>query len=218
MKVVVYVEGPSDVFALKALLKPLLEAKRRDGVAIRFAHAGKGDAKAYLLTRVPDLAAGLLATDPETTIVVLPDLYPPGKADFKDGTPDELAEGVKGKLKASLKVKGGADAEAVLSRFQVFCFKHDLEVLLLATPERLGHRLGVKSLKPTWKRPVEDQNHAKPPKYVVAELFSKHHKKYDPQIDAPLILGDADYRRVADNCPQCFKPFVEFLESCGAAA
>ncbi|MFH1060006.1 MAG: DUF4276 family protein [Pseudomonadota bacterium] len=218
MKVVVYVEGPSDVFAMKTLLKPLLEAKRHEGVRIEFAHAGKGDAKAYLLTRVPALAATKLPGEPETTIVVLPDLYPPGKADFKDDSPAELAEGVKGKLKAALARKGGAAAGDVLARFQVFCFKHDLEALLLAVPDRLGNRLGLSSLRPSWRRPVEDQNHAKPPKYVVAELFSKHRKKYDPQIDAPRILDGADYRQVAQSCDQCFKPFVDFLESCGAVA
>ncbi len=32
-------------------------------------------------------------------------------------------------------------------------------------------------------------------------------------IDAPLILGAARYSEIADACPQCFKPFVDYLES-----
>ena len=34
MKVIVYVEGPSDKLAMEALLRPLLERKRGNGVSI----------------------------------------------------------------------------------------------------------------------------------------------------------------------------------------
>ncbi|MBI4798232.1 MAG: DUF4276 family protein [Desulfarculus sp.] len=218
MRVVVYLEGPSDVYAMKALLKPLVEEKRRQGVGIEFTQAGKGDAKAYLLTRVPVLAAVELAKRPDTAILVIPDLYPMGKASFKDGTPEELEQGLRGNLKAALKANGQAYSPDLDQRFKVFCFKHDLEALLLAAPQRLANRLGLKSLKPAWKLPVEDQNHEHPPKQVVQALFRKHGKNYDQKVDAPLILAGADYRAIAQACPQCFQPLVEFLESRGAPA
>jgi hypothetical protein len=32
-------------------------------------------------------------------------------------------------------------------------------------------------------------------------------------LDAPLVLGSSHYAEVGKACPQCFQPFVEFLES-----
>jgi hypothetical protein len=75
----------------------------------------------------------------------------------------------------------------------------------------LLNRLGVKSLNVTWRVPVEDQNHERPPKRIVEELFAKHAIRYQGTVDAPLILGASKYQEVADRCLQCFKPFVQFL-------
>jgi hypothetical protein len=65
----------------------------------------------------------------------------------------------------------------------------------------------------TWHKPVEDQNNSKPPKQVVEDLFRNHGRSYVETVDAPLILGLADYEEIVDACPQCFRPFVEFLEA-----
>lgn len=99
----------------------------------------------------------------------------------------------------------------------MFCLKHDLEVLVLAAKEELLARLGTARPKIEWKEPVEDQNHGRPPKEVVKELFSAHGKSYEQTIDAPLILQKADYRILAERCPQCFKPFIEFLSNLAPA-
>ena len=45
MKVIVYVEGPSDKLAMEALLKPLMDEKQDRGVGITFAEASGGDKK-----------------------------------------------------------------------------------------------------------------------------------------------------------------------------
>ena len=46
MRVIVYVEGPSDKAAMNALLEPLLEQKRQEGISIEFFETPAGDRKA----------------------------------------------------------------------------------------------------------------------------------------------------------------------------
>jgi hypothetical protein len=81
----------------------------------------------------------------------------------------------------------------------------------LAAREELEKRLGVKNLSPVWKIPVEDQNHDNPPKRIVETVFRQYGKHYHETVDAPMILAAASYVQIADRCPQCFKPFVDFL-------
>lgn len=47
MKVMIYVEGPSDRFALEALLSPLVERKNSESVNILFLPAVSGDRKEF---------------------------------------------------------------------------------------------------------------------------------------------------------------------------
>lgn len=210
MRVLVYVEGPSDKAAMLALLAPLLEQKRKEGIAIDFFESPTGDKKASVLTKVPRKAANIILNDPQATVVAMPDLYPKDKV-FPHETVDELVTGILKNFDNALQSKGrGADAR-LKERFKVFCFKHDLESLILAAEEGLKGRLGVRALDATWRVPVEDQNHERPPKRVVEEIFRKHGKRYQDTVDAPLVLSTSHYRDIADRCPQCFKPFVQFL-------
>jgi hypothetical protein len=87
------------------------------------------------------------------------------------------------------------------------------KALILAAESELASRLGKVALKSSWIKPVEDQNHNTPPKRIVEQLFNEHGDKYVDTIDAPLILGAARYSEIAEACPQCFKPFVDYLES-----
>jgi hypothetical protein len=65
-----------------------------------------------------------------------------------------------------------------------------------------------------WKLPVEDQNHEQPPSQIIDSLYREFVKAaYEKTIDAPLILSNANYKDIAERCPQQFKPFVEFLEN-----
>ena len=50
-----------------------------------------------------------------------------------------------------------------------------------------------------------------PSKRVVERLFAERRQRYQDTLDAPLILGRCDYLEIADRCPQCFGPFVQFL-------
>jgi len=211
MRVVVYVEGLSDKYALESLLRPLLVTKRSKGVAIDFFEAPQGDKKQSVMEKVPIRAVNILLNDPQAVVVALPDLYPMNKA-FPHASFQELAEVIRRNFAHALKLKGVTDTR-VAERFHVFCLKHDLEALVLAAEEALGRHLGVSHLVRNWVLPVEDQNHTNPPKVVVKELFRKHGRRYIEKSDAPSILSSAAYKDVAARCPQCFAPFVEFMES-----
>lgn len=210
MRVCVYVEGPSDKTAMEALLRPLIEQQRQAGIAIDFFETPAGDRKTSVLTKVPQKAVSILANDPGTLVVALPDLYPSNKA-FPHQTAAELTAGIQRNFEAALQARGLAGDVRIQERLKVFCFKHDLETLLLAAQHELANRLGVKSIAVTWRVPVEDQNQENPPKRIVESLFAERGKRYRDTVDAPIILGACQYQDIADRCPQCFRPFVEFL-------
>lgn len=92
MRVLVYVEGPSDKLGLEALLAPLIEQKRQQGIGIEFFPSPKGDKKVSLLRKVPRKAANILLGDPAAVVVAMPDLYPKNKG-FKHETAGELIGG-----------------------------------------------------------------------------------------------------------------------------
>jgi hypothetical protein len=208
----VYVEGPSDKAAMGALLAPLLGQKRKEGIAIDFFESPPGDKKASVLTKVPRRAANILLNDSRAIVVAMPDLYPKNKV-FRHETVNELVIGISKNFDDAVRTKGKKVDAQLKERFKVFCFKHDLEALILAAKEALKDRLGVNFLNATWRIPVEDQNHQRPPKQIVEELFAKHGRRYQGTVDAPLILGASKYQDIGEQCPQCFKPFVRFLAS-----
>src|SRR5262249_20053200 len=102
---------------------------------------------------------------------------------------------------------------AVQEHFRVHCLKHDLEVLLLACPERLRERLGTRdALQGRWRKPVEEQNDQQPPKRIVEGLFNRYRKRrYADTVDAPWILSRASLEEVVALCAQRFRPFVDEL-------
>lgn len=212
MKVIVYVEGPSDRAAMLALLAPLVEEKRQEGTSIDFFESPAGDKKMSVLTKVPKRAAAIVCNDPSAVVVAIPDLYPKNTA-FPHETFEELSAGILKAFEDALQSRGRGGDVRLKARFKVFCFKYDMEALILAAEEALRERLGGKSLSVTWRIPVEDQNHNRPPKHIVEELFAKEGKRYQGTVDAPSILGASKYQDIADRCFQCFKPFVQFLAS-----
>src|SRR5262245_45374200 len=129
MKVVVYVEGPSDKIAMAELLSPLLELKRQAGVEIDFFDAPAGDKKASVLTKVPIRAVTILRKGPPTGVGALRDLYPKDVA-LKHETAAELISGVQRNFEQALQSKAGSVDARIVKRFHVFCFKYDLEALV----------------------------------------------------------------------------------------
>jgi len=209
--VVIYVEGPSDKAAMTQLLQPLLDQKKQDGVIIDFFETVKGDRKVSVLGKIPIRAVNILLDKPASVVVAMPDLYPKNKL-FPHETAEEMFEGIRKNFEAALIKKTGSIDQRIAKRFLVFCFKHDLEALLLAAEDALKSRLGIQRLNRSWRMPVEDQNHDSPPKRIIEELFRQHGQLYKDTLDAPLILGVSNYTDIVDRCSQCFRPFVEFIE------
>ena len=211
-KVAVYFEGPSDIAAMRQLFGGLIKTKSSAEVSIHFFQAAKGDRKKTLLMDIPKRAARMLNNGEADIVAIVPDLYPRNKG-FDHHTIDELQNGayaifVKECARIAPKMQN-----TLTQRFKVFCFKHDLEALLLACPDALKYRLNTSKLLVNWAKSVEDQNHDDPPKEVIKRLFTAHNEKYDEVVDAPLLLEGCDYHTLAKDCSQGFKPFAEFLEN-----
>jgi hypothetical protein len=217
MKVEIYVEGTSDKYAMEALLSHLIEEKLQQGIRIEFFpvkgsnNDRGGNAKKDLLTKTPTKAVDIIRNNPTTIVVIMPDLYPQNVG-FDHETVQELENGILDNFNQVLQSKRITD-NRLIERFRVFCFKHDLEALILAAESQLISVLGVNSLTVTWTIPVEDQNHNVPPKNIVEGIFIRCGKKYKGTVDAPRILGSARYQDIAEQCPQAFGLFVEFLEN-----
>jgi len=208
MRVIVYVEGPSDRLAMEELLNGLLARLRERGVAVDFIPT---EGKKRLMHQTPLKALNILRNAPDTIVVALPDLYPPNVG-FPHRTFPELSQALHQAFERQRTLKGDAD-ERLSARFRIFCFKHDLEALVLAAEPALASRLGAPAIDCAWILPVEDQDHDNPPKRIVEQIFAARGERYHDTIDAPLILGASRYDQIAAACPQCFKPFVDFLES-----
>lgn len=209
-QVICYVEGSSDKLAMDLLLRPLIAKRAEEGVRIQFFETPAGDRKKSILLKGPTKALNILGNRGDAYVALIPDLYPQNRG-FPHETLEELREGIFDHARGVLKKKGLEDE--VLSRLEVFCFKHDLEALVLASEEALAKRLGLSELKRSWVLPVEDQNLARPPKRVVEDLFQSHGQGYKDTVDAPAILEEAELQIVVERCPQCFAPFFAWLES-----
>ena len=218
MRVIIYVEGTSDKNAMEALLVNLIEKKSAEGVSINFFAIKRpnndrgGDAKKDLLLKAPIKAVDTF-NDPNSIVILLPELYPKNK-EFRHETFQELEAGIMNNFSQALREKRIQD-ERLKERFKVFCFKYEMEALILAAESGLRRKLGVADLtdlKVTWTIPVEDQNHDRPPSEIVEQLFRDYDQKYDKRVDPQLILRNTSYQEIAEKCPQCFKPFVEFIE------
>lgn len=219
MRVIIYVEGPSDKNAMEALLVNLIDQKIEEGVSIEFFQIKGsnndrgGDAKKDLLLKVPIRAVDILYRTPNSIVIVLPDLYPRNKG-FTHETFQQLKAGIMENFSQALQKKGIQD-ERLKERFKVFCFKYEMEALILAAESALLGKLGklkFTSRDVTWTIPVEDQNHDRPPSEIVEQLFRDSGKGYNKKVDPQLILRKTSYQEIAEKCNQCFKPFVEFIE------
>ena len=84
---------------------------------------------------------------------------------------------------------GASRLEGALNRFRPTAFKHDLEMLLLAAHAQLRAFLGTTDKLGDWRHPVEEQDQANPPKFVVEGLFrSRKGRRYRDTTDAKGVL------------------------------
>jgi hypothetical protein len=206
------VEGPSDKAVLETILSDLIERKYNDQVFIEIQDAGGGDRKVQLLENIPVRAADKIGSDSRIEVIVLPDLYPKNKG-FPHENYDELKTGIFNKFRSRLSKKGITDSQLLENRFHVFCFKHDLEVLLLASSDALLNFVGLSKTSERWEIPVEDQNFDQPPKLIVRKIFQEAGLRYNETTDAVEILATVELGSLLESCPECFMPFVQYLES-----
>lgn len=210
MRIVVYVEGPSDREALRVALRDLLAVARTRRIAVLFAPQ---DSKSLVLKDCPRKAALGLEQHPEDLYIVLPDLYPPvPSGPFAHRTFEELLAVLQRRFDAEADLLGLSPKTR--ARFRVHCSKYDLESLLLASPAALRKHLNTKDALGGWTRPVENQNHDKPPKLVVDDLFKKYVKRrYDETKDSVGVLTHTALAELEAACPQHFAPFVADLRA-----
>lgn len=204
-EIFVYLEGQSDQIGMRRLLSHPIDCAPAKGNRIEFYFMG---GKKSLLNNGHKKAINILRNKPNSWVFLVPDLYPQNIS-FAHSTYKELKKELEKRFESELKRKNCDDR--LKDRFLVHCFKYDLEVLLLASDKHLLKRLGITKFTQTWANPVEDQDHHRPPKRVVEDLFSDAGKKYKETADVPWILERSDYNELQNKCPQNFKPFLEGL-------
>ncbi|NLL37500.1 MAG: DUF4276 family protein [Fretibacterium sp.] len=204
-EVFVYVEGPSDQLGMRELFAGVIKVAKQKGKTVDFYPLG---GKEPLLNKGPVRAINILRNRPDSYVFLVPDLYPQNKP-FPHTTYAELKSALRRKFSEEVQSRGCDDR--LVERFFVHCFKHDLEALILASEEPLLVRLERSKLSQSWAKPVENQNHDKPPKRIVEALFNDVGKKYKDTIDVPWILKRSNLHDLIEKCPQNFKPFVEDL-------
>lgn len=202
-EVFVYVEGPSDQLGMRELFSGVIELAGQNGKKVDFYPL---NGKEALLNKGPTRAINILRNKPDSYVFLVPDLYP-RNTPFPHETFSQLKDALHRKFSEEVQRKG-CDGR-LADRFFVHCFKYDLEALILASEEPLLARLEKSKFTQSWAKPVENQNHDKPPKRIVEALFSEAGKKYKDTADVPWILKKARHHDLAEKCPQNFKPFVE---------
>lgn len=202
-EIFIYVEGPSDKYGLEKLLENVVGAACQKGVGVVIIPF---EGKEPLLNKGPIKAVSVIRNKPTSAVFMVADLYPQNKP-FKHETYDELKSALKDVF--IKKINSIGLDECLKDRFFVHCFKYDLESLLLASESALMERLGINKFGSVkWAVPVEDQNHDRPPKRIVEELFEEAGKKYKDTSDVPWVLERSDYRELMIKCNQNFKPFI----------
>jgi hypothetical protein len=206
-EVFVYVEGPSDQLGMRELFAEVMEIAGKKGDSVDFFPL---NGKEPLLNKGPKKAVNILRNKQNSYVFIVPDLYPPNKP-FQHETYSELKDELKRRFESELHRRGCDNR--LSDRFFVHCFKYDLESLVLASEETLLARLEKSQFSQAWTKPVENQNHNKPPKRIVEALFLDAGMKYKDTADVPWVLKRTCRQELIGKCPQNFKPFVEDLFS-----
>lgn len=211
-QVFIHVEGPSDKLALDTVLRRIIEQKQDERVFIEVIEVGGGDRKVRLLETLPGKLADKICSDPNYYAVIMPDLYPPNKG-FPHTTFQELQEGIMARYHKRLAQKGINNDILWDERMKVFCFKYDMEALLLAAREDMLRYLKLEQPRAVWAAYVEDQNFDNPPKKIVGKLFEEAGLKYIETSDAVDILRGVDLQTLTSRLPQQFAPLVNYLRN-----
>ncbi len=198
MKVVVYVEGPADRSTFEQVFDSWRKKNPR-GARLSFIELNGKDP---LLQEVGRRAARILEDDRSNHVFAAPDLYP-----YRKYTDTPLAHKDAATLRAVLR------RQCSSRRFHPHCLVHDLECLLLASPDGLKKVLKTTDkIEKGWTKKVESQDHDRPPKRVVMDLFLKHRQEaYRDTIDARNVLSEVSVEQLQAKCPVGFGAFAKDL-------
>lgn len=188
MKIRLYIEGPSDRLGLEKLLRNEISDWRKQGIGFQAVQLGGKNKVLSEIGRRTQLALDIDGVD---QVFALVDLYP-GHTD---------AESLRQEL-------DGLVEPRLCSCFHAHVAVHDFEAWVLAAQEALCQRLDVKHLS-GFDSPetIDDQ---KPPAERLKELFARHHRTYQKELDGPAILSRTTPAIVADKCPN-FRLFYKDL-------
>lgn len=187
MKVWVFVEGPSDQLALETLWAEWLQRLHPKGWGIKVIPL---ESKARFLKKVGPHAALKLVEDPRGLVVGLPDLHPNRgfSVEYQHAGVQDLCALQRRLVKQSLEQTFGQTHTDMLDRFHPSSFKHDAEMLLLASHEALRAHLGANTDLGKRRKP-EDQNQGQPPKRVVETLYRTYRRRaYRETVDMAAVL------------------------------
>jgi hypothetical protein len=187
----VYVEGLSDKLGLEALLREEIRNWRQQGIGLRLLPLkGKGN----LLREIGRKTRLALDKGGIDHVFALVDLFP-GHTD---------AESLRQELKQRVESRWH-------SQFHAHVAVHDFEAWVLASREELGKRLGIADLH-GFNSP-EIVNDQKPPAEHLKELFIRHKRTYQKEVDGPAILRRTTPVTIARQCPN-FQLFYQDLFAC----
>lgn len=211
MKAWIYVEGSSDARGLSALFSKWRQELGKEGWGLQTIPLSS---KSSFFRSIGPRAVEKLCQDENDLVVGLPDLYPNrdyANTVYRHGNLEELQEVQRRLVRQGLSRWAGRSGKTCMERFYASALKHDLEVLLLAASHQLGYRLGLQSPPGGWRRPPEDQNQERPPRKIVEDLFRRNLKRaYRQNTDGSAILGRADLREIAEQCPT-FRSMIDWI-------
>lgn len=197
MKVWVYVEGAGDKSGLEALWTEWRSRLKSAGWGMPIIPL---EGKPKFLRKFGVVAAEKLLANDEDLVVGIPDLHPiVDHGEFEHRDASSLKALLLRRVRTALEDQhgpAGHNFDQLLLRLCPAVFKHDFEMLLLASVDSLREHLGTSEKLLKWRMPVEEQDLENPPKHIIRELFStksKRRKSYLETRDAPDIL-----RRVRD--------------------
>ena len=193
MKIYIYVEGPSDVYALRSLFQNWCNQLKKHGHGIKLLSL---DDKTKYFRKIGHRAAEKLVANEDDLVIGLPDLYPNKvyhQSEYKHDNENELIDLQRRLVRQALITTQNVSENRLdqyIDRFYPSTLKHDLEMLLLASVACLREYLRTGDrLSHGWIRPAENQNQITPPKRIVEDLFLKYLRRaYKDTTDAPGIL------------------------------
>lgn len=197
MKIIFFVEGPSDSLILNELFKikgyKNIIGQKGWGIPLPIDLKNKPN---FMKKIGPRAAATLLMSD-QNYVVAIPDFYPNSQFQgppYQHANLPQLKTVLSDLVKDSLINKFNCphnNIQNILNRFYPTAFMHECEVLLLAVFTKLAQYIECTNLNKRWNTNIEQQNQNNPPKKIIQEIFrtkSRTKRAYREITDGPAIM------------------------------